>query len=92
MTLVSPDIDDSPLVNAGGLAEQSGLALPALATLLMDISQVAVPAVMEPADTTIVAGAVNVTVAVQPAPVTKDVAPAVNCNPAGNVSTNPMPA
>ena len=56
------------------------------------MSQVAVPKLIVPAVTLIVDGAVRVTVAVQPTPVTVAFAPVVKRKPVGSVSVNAIPA
>ena len=83
----SPLMDDGPLVNAAGLAAQLALAAAAFVTPLTSMSQVAVPPLMVPAVTLIVEGAVSVTVAAQPDPVTLAVAPVDKRKPDGSVST-----
>ena len=86
-----PLIDVGPLVNAAGLVAQSVFAAAVLVTPLTEISQVAVPTLMVPVATLIVDGAVSVTVAVQPVPLTVAVAPAVKRKPDGSVSIKAMP-
>lgn len=83
---------DGPLVNAAGIAAQLGLAATALVTPLISISQVADPALMLPAVTAIVEGAVSVTVATQPVPATLAVAPVDKRKPDGSVSIKDIPA
>ena len=91
LAFASPLIEDGPLVNAAGLVEQSTLAAAALVIPLTAISQLAVPVFIVPAETLMVEGAVNVTVAEQPVPVTVAVAPVVKRKPDGRVSTNAIP-
>lgn len=87
----SPLMEVGPLVNAALFVAQLGLAAAALVTPLTTISQLAVPAIIVPAVTLMVEGAVKVTVAAQPVPVTVAVAPVVNRRPDGSVSTNAIP-
>ena len=70
---------------------QSALVVAVLVMPLTAMSQVAVPKAILPAVTLIVDGAVRVTVAVQPTPVTVAVAPVVNRKPVGSVSVNAIP-
>lgn len=81
-----------PLVKAAGFVAQLALAAAALVTPLTSMSQMAVPALMLPAVTRIVDGAVSVTVAVQPVPVTFTVAPVERRKPDGSVSVKVIPA
>jgi len=92
LAFANPLIDDEPFVNAAGLAVQSRLAAAVLVIPLTAISQLTVPTLIVPADTLIDEGAVNVTVAEQPVPVTVAVAPVVKRKPEGSVSTNAIPA
>ena len=91
LAFANPLIDDWPFVNAAGLVEQSTLAAAVLVIPLTAISQLAVPTLIAPAETLMVEGAVNVTVAEQPVPVTVAVAPVVKRKPDGKVSTKAMP-
>ena len=90
-SLTRPEIAAEPLVNAAGLAVQSGLPGPVLVTPLMVMTQDAVPAFIVMADTLIAEGAVSATVAAQPVPDTVAVAPTVRRRPLGRVSTNAKP-
>jgi hypothetical protein len=55
------------------------------------MSHVAVPKFMEPAETLMVAGGLNVTVAAQPVPEIVALAPDTNLRPDGSVSINAIP-
>ena len=93
MTFAIPLIDVARFVNAAGLLPQSEFREfgPLLVIPVTVIRHVTDPAFIVAPDTLMVDGATNETVAVQPAPETDDVAPALKRNPLGMVSTNAMP-
>ena len=93
LIFASPLMDAEPFVKAAGLPEQSGFSEfgPLLVTPAIVIKQTAPPAFITPLETLMVDGAVNATVALQPAPDIDDVAPGDNRNPLGSVSIKAIP-